>query len=1135
VSVWYQRQTVIREQGDLSNQALVIARAVRRQELKTLVLADHYRETPQYERLSGYLDTYANTVGLDRAQCLMPRSGQIVRVPEIPGDSSVPVPADELFARFRSDDPASRQVVGGRATGRLTAAAPIWDPGSGDLLGVIHVERSLGKHPSPSSGRVGLWLGTFALVFLLLAAWGLTSGWGNAIRGEVWRHQAALACAAIGMAVTIVAAWLLDDAQRHARSARFHALAETHAAAVADEFRHIALELENLSLLFRGSEHVDHVEFRACTEPLVENHATPGWAWIATVPAASAADFERQMQRDGLDGWTIWQRDSSGNRIPAEGREVLFPMTYLEPATAIGRGAGFDVGSDPIRRAAIEQSLRTAMPTATPPVTLVTFAEPTLGIILFQPAASKKQQGFVSTTLRLGHVIRPPQSARSRPGAGLAGGLFLLQRDQPPQFVASSDPDHAGGPQCLTGHDFDLMVRCPVFAWGRTFLVAVHPQPQWLAANRSWGGWAIALTGTVLTLLLTALVGTWANRRTWLEHEVDQRTAELREAQRIARLGHWRWDLRSDRLDWSASAIEVLECEPSEVASSPAAMLQRIPAEDRERVEQAWRESSDRRTVVELEHRIVARDGRIKWVCETVRTEFDAADRPIRRVGVIQDITGRKDSELRRDLLARVLMLLNQEQDLRTFVAKFIQQIRANLGFQAVAVRLRAGEDFPYYLADGYRTGFIEPGQNLCERGRITAAAGIGAHQETGECLCGELLRERCDPTRPGCTSRGSFWSNGADADGLPAARTPNPALPRLACNAEGYQSVALIPLRSGEELTGLLQVHDRRPGMLTVEVVEFLENLGSVVGIELARRAANEQLQKAHAETRQMLGHAERMRQILLGLLEDQKVTADERDLLQAKLLQSQKMESIGRLAGGIAHDFNNMLQAILGYAEMAIERLGPAHPVHADLIEIEKAARRSADLTRQLLAFARKQLVTPKVLDLNEAVAGILKILQRLIGEDIHLIWTPGRDLWPVRIDPSQVDQILANLAVNARDAIAGIGTLTVATENVDASATTCPDQPDFATGPCVLLTVRDSGCGMDEETRQHVFEPFFTTKGLGSGTGLGLATVFGIVGQNHGCICVDSQPGQGTTFRIYLPQAAGEATVPLVGSPI
>jgi signal transduction histidine kinase len=261
--------------------------------------------------------------------------------------------------------------------------------------------------------------------------------------------------------------------------------------------------------------------------------------------------------------------------------------------------------------------------------------------------------------------------------------------------------------------------------------------------------------------------------------------------------------------------------------------------------------------------------------------------------------------------------------------------------------------------------------------------------------------------------------------------------------------------------------------------------------------------------------------------------VTADERDLLQAKLLQSQKMESIGRLAGGIAHDFNNMLQAILGYAEMAIERLGPAHPVHADLIEIEKAARRSADLTRQLLAFARKQLVTPKVLDLNEAVAGILKILQRLIGEDIHLIWTPGRDLWPVRIDPSQVDQILANLAVNARDAIAGIGTLTVATENVDASATTCPDQPDFATGPCVLLTVRDSGCGMDEETRQHVFEPFFTTKGLGSGTGLGLATVFGIVGQNHGCICVDSQPGQGTTFRIYLPQAAGEATVPLVGS--
>ena len=279
--------------------------------------------------------------------------------------------------------------------------------------------------------------------------------------------------------------------------------------------------------------------------------------------------------------------------------------------------------------------------------------------------------------------------------------------------------------------------------------------------------------------------------------------------------------------------------------------------------------------------------------------------------------------------------------------------------------------------------------------------------------------------------------------------------------------------------------------------------------------------------------GHVVRLSGIVQDITEGKKAE-DERDRLEAQLFQSQKMESIGRLAGGVAHDFNNMLSVILGHAELAQMRLAPQDPVRADLGEIVKAATRSADLTRQLLAFARKQTVNPKVLHLNDAVSGMLKMLQRLIGEDVDLVWKPGHEVGRVRVDPSQLDQILANLSVNARDAIEGVGTLTLETENVTLDETRWPGQPDFVPGDYVRLSVTDTGCGMAQEVLAHAFEPFFTTKGAGKGTGLGLATVFGIVRQNGGYVTVYSEPGAGSTFRIYLPRCGGEDAAPAERSP-
>jgi two-component system cell cycle sensor histidine kinase/response regulator CckA len=261
-----------------------------------------------------------------------------------------------------------------------------------------------------------------------------------------------------------------------------------------------------------------------------------------------------------------------------------------------------------------------------------------------------------------------------------------------------------------------------------------------------------------------------------------------------------------------------------------------------------------------------------------------------------------------------------------------------------------------------------------------------------------------------------------------------------------------------------------------------------------------------------------------IISDITERKQAEEDKAKLEAQLQQSQRMESVGRLAGGVAHDFNNMLGVILGHTELALEQVDTTQPLHADLAEIQKAAERSADLTRQLLAFARRQTIAPRVLDLNQTIAGMLKMLERLIGEDIDLTWRPWAELWPVRVDPSQVDQILANLCVNARDAIGGVGRVGIETGNSVFDEAYCTDHPGFVPGEYVRLVVGDDGSGMERETLAHLFEPFFTTKDVGEGTGLGLPTVYGIVKQNDGFIDVYSEPGFGTTFAIYLPRHVG-----------
>jgi len=335
----------------------------------------------------------------------------------------------------------------------------------------------------------------------------------------------------------------------------------------------------------------------------------------------------------------------------------------------------------------------------------------------------------------------------------------------------------------------------------------------------------------------------------------------------------------------------------------------------------------------------------------------------------------------------------------------------------------------------------------------------------------------------------------------------------RSAMEQRKLSTVLFLPLIADVKAAGVLIVGTNgTPTSIPAEDVDLARTLANLAALAVKNASL-------YAATKD---YADELEQTLA----DRQKAEDEREMLQARLAQAEKLESVGRLAGGVAHDFNNLLTVILGHAELALMRVGATDPVHAALLQIRTAGQRSARLTQQLLAFARQQTTMPRVLNLNDTVTVVLKMIRRLIGEDIDLVWRPSENIWAVRVDPVQVDQVLVNLCVNARDSITESGKLTIETENVSLDAQSCEGRPGFRPGEYVMLSVRDNGCGMNRRTLDRLFEPFFTTKEVGRGTGLGLATVYGIVKQNHGLIHIDSEPGRGTTVTVYLPRYEGDA---------
>jgi|WetSurMetagenome_2_1015567.scaffolds.fasta_scaffold00020_69 two-component system, cell cycle sensor histidine kinase and response regulator CckA len=581
-------------------------------------------------------------------------------------------------------------------------------------------------------------------------------------------------------------------------------------------------------------------------------------------------------------------------------------------------------------------------------------------------------------------------------------------------------------------------------------------------------------------------------------------------------------------------------------------------------------------------------------------------------VALCRNISDRRRSEEERSNTIEFLRLINESRGTEELIRSTATFFKRQSGCEALGIRLKAGEDYPYFEARGFSHDFLVAENSLCPRdcdGRLL-------RDESGnaivECLCGGVIHGDFDCSRPFCTEHGGFWTNslsqflaGTGPEGLKLYT-------RGKCSEKGYESLAMLPLVSSNERLGLLQLNDLRKGIFSSELIAHWERLAGYLAVALAKSLVEEALGKAeeryfnlyqgmrdgfcligmdgkiieHNEAfRQMLGYdsveleqlnlnditPEKWRGMEKKIVERQIITrgysdvyekelcrkdgvsipveisafhvrdekdelsemwnivrdirprktADEERLaLETQLLQSQKMDAIGKLAGGVAHDFNNVINAIMGFCTLIQMKLNPDDPALKYLREILAVSERAASLTNSLLAFSRKQIINVKPINLNDSIRSVAKLCKNFLGEDLKLVIDLEDKDIVVVADGGQLDQIMMNLATNARDAMPDGGVLTISARLAWIDKEFIRKHGFGVEGNYALISVDDTGCGIEDDIRDKIFEPFFTTKDVGKGTGLGLSIVYGIVQQHNGFLDVISRPHEGSSFRIYLP---------------
>lgn len=614
--------------------------------------------------------------------------------------------------------------------------------------------------------------------------------------------------------------------------------------------------------------------------------------------------------------------------------------------------------------------------------------------------------------------------------------------------------------------------------------------------------------------------------------------ASLAKAQRIAHIGNWDWDLQTNSLVWSDEILRIYGITNEQFKGIYQAFIDQVHPDDLKLVEFAVEEALKEEIAgCNFVHRIVRPDGTVRIVEEIGEVTFDDSGKPLMFSGTVQDLTERKQAEERfkqlvdSTILGIIITNLNgvvidandiflemvgySRKELEDGKVRWDEMTPAEFRLEEERLEITTfGSTKPhrkeYIKKDGCRIP-VMVGGTLLAGSKDTI---VGFVLDISEQIQAEqeLLKAEANFRNLVESSPGIVYLLEPDPPYLPVYISPN--IEKYGYTAEEWYSKPIW--------SSILYAEDRENATREFETAV---SHGFETDFSYRIVARDGSIHWWQDNGRFVLDE-QGNRIGWQGLILD--ITATK--LLEHQLRQSQKLESVGLLAGGIAHDFNNMLTAINGYSELILRKLGKDDPLYFYAEEISKAGQRSATLTNQLLAFSRQQVLNPALVNINDLINDTMKILQRVIGEDIQLKATLNSQIGNTKVDPGQFAQIIMNLAVNARDAMPQGGKLTIETANILLDEEYCRHHLNVSPGIFVMVAVSDTGNGMSEVTKQHIFEPFFTTKDVGLGTGLGLATVHGIVNQSGGNIEVYSEEGVGTTFKVYFPVVSGDCGKPI-----